>query len=258
MDVLLVGDTHGNTRWWTGEVIPAALAHGVELIVQLGDFGYWSDTSRFVQTVSAAPVPVLFLDGNHEHHPQLRAAVEARRARVQLNPTAPVPLSGSLVYLPRGARLLWDGVRVAALGGAHSIDRRLRTPDVDWFAEEGVTTADLDRLTGGGQADVLLTHDVPTGAAVPLIDRSLLPHAWSAELPACDAHRQLLARAVDDVRPSLLVHGHYHVRWSGELQRPWGRCEVLGLDRDGHGADAMALLRCRDGRAEISAVRAWH
>jgi predicted phosphodiesterase len=255
VNVLLVGDTHGNTRWWTDEVIPAALAHGVDLIAQVGDFGYWSSTSRFVRTVADAPVPVLFLDGNHEHHPQLRAAVDERRGRAQLNPTSPVPLGGALVYLPRGARLLWNGVRVAALGGAHSIDRRLRTPSVDWFAEESVTEADLDRLAAAGPADVLLAHDVPAAAAVPLRDRALLPTSWTAELPACDAHRELLDRAVDAVRPSLLVHGHYHVRWSGSLQRPWGRCEVLGLDCDGSGVDAMALLRCRDGRAEVSALR---
>ena len=39
--VLLVGDTHGNQRWLQGTVFPTAAREDVDLIVQIGDFGWW-------------------------------------------------------------------------------------------------------------------------------------------------------------------------------------------------------------------------
>ena len=41
MRALLVGDTHANTRWLEQTVTRAAIAQDAELIIQLGDFGFW-------------------------------------------------------------------------------------------------------------------------------------------------------------------------------------------------------------------------
>jgi len=255
MRILLVGDTHGNTRFWERDVLPRAAALGADLVCQVGDFGWWpAPRGRgrdFVAVVSSSPLPVLFLDGNHEHHDALAAAVAGVRARTRLNPSSPVPLGGSLTYLPRGARLLWDGVRVAVLGGAHSIDRRLRTPGVDWFASESVALEDLDLLAAGGPADVLLTHDVPASAPVRGLPEERMPAAWRGELTEALAHRILVERGLDAVRPSTLVHGHFHTSWHHRLERPWGVCDVHGLDRDGTGAAAFALLECVDGTPTV-------
>jgi hypothetical protein len=254
MRVLLVGDTHGNTSWWLRRVIPTALEQKASLIVQVGDFGYWPKSGRFIDAVSESPLPVLFLDGNHEHHPSLQAAVARTRALLQLNPWVPVPLQGSLVYLPRGARLLWDGVRVAALGGGHSIDRRLRQRGRDWFPEEAVTPADLTTLASEGSTDILLTHDAPLCAPVPLSPRGLLPASWQLELPASDAHRAVLDQALDSVTPTLLVHGHYHQYWEGHVQRLWGTCQVVGLAPDDSGSGHFAVLDCNDGKYSLTTV----
>jgi predicted phosphodiesterase len=251
MRVLVVGDTHGNRRWWEFGVLPCAERHEVDLICQVGDFGYWPNRlgrgDAFLEAVSASPVPVLFVDGNHEDHVALAAAVAEVRARTPLNPTSPVPLGGSLVYLPRGARLLWDGVRVAALGGAHSIDRRLRRPGVDWFKEESLTLEDLALLASGGPADLLLTHDVPAAAPVEGIPVDDMPTAWLSELADSYAHRLLVQDGLDAVRPWTLIHGHFHTSWYHRLERPWGACDVHGLDRDGAGEGAFALVECVDG-----------
>lgn len=256
MRILVVGDTHGNRRWWELEVLPRAERLEVDLICQLGDFGYWPQRhgrgSDFIAAVSASPVPVLFVDGNHEDHESLAVAVAGVRARTPLNPTSPVPLGGALVYLPRGARLVWDGVRVAALGGAHSIDRRLRSPGFDWFREESITRADLDLLASGGPTDVLLTHDVPAAAPVQGVPVEEMPNAWLGELADAHAHRLLVQEGLDSVQPSLLLHGHFHTSWYHRLERPWGECDVHGLDRDTTGPDAFAVLECTDGRAVLT------
>lgn len=256
MRILVVGDTHGNKRFWENEVLPRTERLEADLVCQLGDFGYWprrrGPAREFIRTVAESPLPVLFLDGNHEDHESLRGAVAEVRARTPLNPTSPVPLGGSLLYMPRGARLVWGGVRVAALGGAHSIDRRLRTPGLDWFREESVDLDDLSLLEAGGPTDILLTHDVPAGAPVHGLPLEDMPKAWLGELPDALAHRILVQQGLDSVRPSVLLHGHFHTSWHHRLERPWGVCDVHGLDRDTTGDAAFALLECTDGKVTVT------
>lgn len=237
-------------------MLPRAEKIEADLVCQLGDFGYWPGRGPaargFLDAVMASPLPVLFLDGNHEDHVSLRRAVAEVRARTPLSPTSSVPLGGSLVYMPRGARLVWDGVRVGILGGAHSVDRRLRTPGVDWFKEESIDLDDLALLESAGPVDVLLTHDVPAAAPVQGIPLEYMPKAWLGELTDALAHRILVQQGVDAVRPSVLLHGHFHTSWHHRLERPWGVCDVHGLDRDGTGPEAFAVLECAAGKVTVA------
>jgi hypothetical protein len=245
--ILLVGDTHANVMWLENVVLKAAQVLGVDAVCQLGDFGYWPEKSPlFLESARNSPVPFYFLDGNHEHHPLLNEHVAEARALHGLAGTEPVPLGGNLYYLPRGARVDWGGVQVAVLGGANSIDRGLRTEGVDWFPQEAVTASDVERLSAGGHCQVLLTHDAPSAAFLPLpvpVER-----AWLRELETCERGREVLNDAVDAVQPELLVHGHYHRRWALPVVRPWGSYTVVGLSEDGSDiAGNLALLECENG-----------
>jgi len=246
MRILLVGDTHGNTRWWANFVTPAASALEVDLVFQLGDFGYWPRGEDFLRAVTATDVPVVFLDGNHEHHPALQQVVQGRRT--------PVQIADNVSYAPRGCHLTWDGVEVAVLGGAHSIDRALRTPGRDWFVEEGVNNDDLAHVAKTGAAQVLLSHDAPSCAPVPLSPRAELPPAWYRELEACDEHRQRMQEALDVVQPRVVVHGHYHVSYAADVVRPWGSVHFAGLSQDGTGVGNLAVLECIAGRVSLHRV----
>lgn len=241
MKLLLVGDTHGNTRWWREAVVPLAARVGADGIVEVGDFGFWPGKGgdEFLAAVDASGLPVWFADGNHEHHPYLASRVaDARDEHGITDATVPVPLTATITYLPRGGRIRFGNVDFVALGGARSIDRRLRTPGVDWFLEESVNDADLDVVAAGGTADVLLAHDTPSGYVIPgLLPDHELPIAWVPERPGCEEHRERIREALEAVRPSLVVHGHYHVRYTTELDEPWGPVRIEGLSHDGtHGA----------------------
>jgi predicted phosphodiesterase len=239
MNILLVGDTHGNSRWWNAHVRPTAERLGVDLICQLGDFGFWPGAELFFNAVAETSIPVAFLDGNHEHHIALREAASDIRD--------PVVVAPNLTYLPRGSRLDWGGVSVSVLGGAHSIDRALRTPMYDWFPREAVSEDDLAVFVERGPAQIMLTHDAPLSAPVPLSDPEELPASWYRELSACAEHRRLIEEAFDSVQPDLLVHGHYHVRYDANVQRHWGKARVVGLGRDGATLSSFALLTCTAG-----------
>ena len=235
MKLLVVGDTHANTAWWDNAVAPLAQRLGVGGIIQVGDFGYWPLKPNFMATAVASPVPVWFLDGNHEHHPALAADVTAARAAAGIDdPRAPVPLGGSLIYLPRGARLRLGQVDFAALGGARSINRADQNPGVDWFPEEAVSNDDLEVVIAGGPADVLLSHDAPSGYMIPgLLPDWQLSTQWQAELPSCQEHRGRIREALEALQPQLVIHGHYHQRYTTVLNEAWGKVSVEGLDCDG-------------------------
>jgi hypothetical protein len=215
--------------------------------MQLGDFGYWPTSQRFLDAVAATGVPVWFLDGNHEHFPHLWDGLDEARALAE-----PVEVAENLTYLPRGARLEFEDVKFAVLGGAHSIDRRLRTSRVDWFSEEAVTDFDLDLVLDGPVADIMLSHDAPVSAPVPLMDDEFLASAWLAERPACHAHRLRIETAFRHLQPALVAHGHYHVRYDRTTEQPWGTTRFLGLSHNGTGAGAFALLTCEDGEWRIT------
>lgn len=254
MRVLLVGDTHGNGAWLQRVVFAAAEHHEADVILQVGDFGWWPRISlydAFRSMARRAPVPLWWIDGNHEDHAGL-----ARDVAAAGGPTACglVELGGNLSFVPRGTRLDLDGVSLLACGGAHSIDRAARTVGIDWFAEEHVTDADVDRCVEGGPVDVFIGHDAPAGWTIPdLPSDHGLPGLWRAELPACWDHRRQLARITDRVRPQLVVHGHYHSAYRVRVDAGWGPVEVVGLSEDGTPGN-LAVLDGVDGSWHIRTV----
>lgn len=229
----LVGDTHGN-KAWTRRVIRALGAAGVDMAVQLGDFGWWPG-KWFAKEVSRAAVTagitLCFLDGNHENHEHLRFHASLRDP--DRGPSDPVEMYPSLWYLPRGCAWEWHGVRFRALGGAYSIDHATRTPGHDLFpAEEVPSAADAERAIAGGPADVLLCHDYPALGYVlrgrPLAD---------ADERASRQVQTMLAEVAEAIRPKLVIHGHWHHAYAVELPDT----AVVGLDCDGTD-QAVALL----------------
>jgi hypothetical protein len=241
--VLCVGDTHGNLAWWRNVVVEVASRLNVDAIVQVGDFGYWPgplDGDLFIEQVKESPLPVLFLDGNHENHPALRADSGYPNR-------TPVLLGGNLWYLPRGARCQLAGTEALAMGGARSIDRDSRTPGKSWFWEEAV---DEDDIAAAGQAEagILLCHDAPSGWTIPgLAPDHELPLSWQLERPTCEEHRDRLREVVELVEPRILIHGHYHQAYSATSAERWGAMQIEGLSEDGSSGAFATLTASPDG-----------
>lgn len=246
--VLLVGDSHTNTKWWKNTVVPAAINSGVDAIIQVGDFGWWPEHDAFRTTVARGPIPVWFFDGNHEHFPDLKKKVnDARDIHSITDQTSPVPLFGNLGYLPRGARFNISGVSFAVVGGAHSIDRAFRKIGVSYFFDECLTAEDVKVASAGGHADVLLCHDAPAGWNIPgLPPLGELPAAWQKEEPACAQHRETLREIYEAIKPAQVVHGHYHSRYSKAVDESWGTVFVDGLNCDGFNG-SLAIFEVAEG-----------
>ena len=245
--ILVAGDTHGNLGW-ISTLAKLAARHGCAGIVQLGDFGFWSDrktrqapalNERFLNAVAMAlsrfKIWMRVIDGNHD-------AVPLVLERYEPGPDGIVQLRRGLDWATRGSRWEWAGVRFGALGGAVSIDKRMRTPGWSWWATEMIWPEDVERL-GTGALDVLCTHEAPEGVGQPGVDFVQLPIRLLQEEADSRACRRLVEQARQATRPALLLHGHHHMRYRKEMDGAGvvTTVEGLGCDMDANG-DAWGVL----------------
>jgi hypothetical protein len=224
------GDWHGNLTWAL-DVLDALAARGVREVVHCGDFGVWPGDRDYLRRLNARlrsrRQRLVVVDGNHEDHDRLAA--------LRRDSTGFARLTARIAHAGRGARWEFHGARLAAFGGAVSVDRGPGSRY--WWPGEAATEADLARLAAGGPADVLVCHDRPAGAPLPAL--AATRHFWPVDrLDASDAHRLLVQRAVDAVTPAVVLHGHYHdlPGYAGEdatHAMAHGPVRVVGLDRDG-------------------------
>jgi len=250
--ILLVGDTHANAEW-TCRVIDRAARLDVDLVLQLGDFGYWPNFQHgryfmdmVEQSLGEYDIPLWFIDGNHEDHLSLKS-VECT--------TEPVPITDHVTYVPRGTRWVWGDTRWLAIGGATSVDRFLRREGVDWFAQEALSVAQEAAIADAGQSDVVVAHDAPWGVPF-LIEHYNLDQppetrgGWPPDaLRDSDQHMRRMRALLDAVRASAWFHGHHHVQYDDVVTTEQGPVAVHGLARDGSKLTAGTLLVDASGSA---------
>jgi predicted phosphodiesterase len=234
--ILFLGDTHGETMWVL-HAIAVAKRQGIRIIVQAGDFGFWEpypDGVRFLDRVSQeldrAGIMLVWVDGNHENHEYLRA-------NYHQSENGMVPIRKRIVHAPRGSRWEWDRCKFLALGGAFSIDKKWRTPGKDWWPEELITTAEAQRAIEDGYADIMVTHDCPGPGEITPWDPNGEPDRKKDNWPESVGNRRMLDAVFREVRPKLLVHGHYHNTYRASL----GTSIIQGLGRDGDPSSLWTL-----------------
>lgn len=207
-----IGDVHGG-HGVARALVRAAASRGVGDVFFLGDWGFlWSGPAGDALRLNAlqaelekSEVTAWVVGGNHENY-DLWATVDGgayeRGDIAQVRP--------NIFLLPR----VWHarteaGTRVAALGGANSIDRYQRAEGLSWWAQESITPEQLAEL-GTDQVDVLLGHDCPQSDK--LIERlATTAQHWAPRgLAYSRQGQQMFQQAVERVRPRLSLGGHYH------------------------------------------------
>lgn len=235
--VMVAGDWHGNFLWATSVIRQAPrLLPGEErrIILHLGDFGIWPGPGgkRYVQEVEkacrAAGAEIWFVDGNHEDFTQVRS-FDPHMSRYRY-----------VTHLPRGWRWQWHGREWLALGGAASVDKAVRHEGISWWPEEEITREEAAAFSATGHADVMVTHDCPSGVRHSFAPP---PSFWAdRDLARSDAHRKRLQGVVNAVQPRWLMHGHLHRAYQRECDFGYGPVEVTGLDCDSGDGPNYALL----------------
>lgn len=242
MKILVCGDWHCNTLYVRNlfrAITDNLLGVKPDVIVQVGDFGFWEhqyDGLNFLDNVSHwsvdSGIPVYWIDGNHENFEILyRDYLKGRYDEF-------ITIRPGIHYIPRGRVWEWDGVRFMGFGGAYSIDKFTRTAYISWWPQEMASDEELERVRQADeQVDVLFSHDVPDGVDIFSASGGLLLPIASAE-----RSRQIMRQVADVARPKLIIHGHYHFRYSLVWPAPWGGVDVIGLTCDGHKFNSHAYL----------------
>lgn len=245
MKLLIVGDSH---RHHDSVRNVLKLTSGYERVVQVGDFGFFNRTQLGQQFVGMIDrhatdqgVPWYFLPGNHEDHDDIDEWIDVG----DRDDDGFVMIRPMVRMVPRSLSWVWEGYKFSALGGAHSIDKDMRTEGVDWFPQEQPRYADLDALSG--PCDVLFTHDAPVNIARKF--------GWR-ELDLADHGRRsnlIVAEACRLLEPTWLVHGHWHDRLDYDFQLDTGKVRVVGLNHIHNGNTPF------DGLADYidGGVKAW-
>lgn len=243
MRVLVAGDVHGKV-WHLDYLYREAVRVGADLVFAVGDFAAWNNDVfvRYLNVLTEVHgIPCWWLDGNHDDHGWLHDSGAATADR----PTPVWASAPDVYYLPRGCTWTWGTTRCAALGGATSVDRSIRTPYRDWWPQEEISQGDVYRILDNvDRVDVLFTHEAPVGTE-PL--ERQMTHSEGQVWYDSKRQREAVAAVVDALRPRLLIHGHHHRRYDGIYRRTdGGTTRVQGLSCHGTRRASWTILDIQD------------
>ncbi len=243
MRVFIAGDTHGNTNWWLSYLLPTAKAHRADVIVQVGDFGFWEHEpdgitylDRLNREAAAQCIVIYALHGNHDNWSDTM-----RRYGHDRDDDGFVRVRSHIRYIPQGHVWTWAGRSMRAFGGAYSLDKewRIKTErkreaaawsrenerraagkaprdvpsfaDTLWFRDEEMTDQEFTELMVAHifTVDVVFSHDKPRGSD-PGLDLK--------NEPACHPNQDRLQLALHTHRPRFWFHGHLHHAYTQTLR----------------------------------------
>lgn len=165
--IYLTGDTHGDFIRIANFCIRTETTREDTLVI-LGDAGInfsggWRDM-RKKEFLSALPITLLCIHGNHERRPQtIRSYKELlwNGGVVYCEEAFP-----TILFAKDGEIYDLDGRQAIAIGGAYSIDKALRIPGQSWWADEQPSAEVKARVEKklnmlGWKVDIVLSHTVP-------------------------------------------------------------------------------------------------
>jgi predicted phosphodiesterase len=219
--MILVGDLHGNTeRLYRAAKI--ATQTEATAVIQVGDLGLFAGNRReelFHAACSEYPVPIYFIDGNHD---------DCRRWTTHTVVTR-VWDDANLFYVPRGTVMELDGKRLAFMGGAASIDKEKTLADgYHWDEFENISQNQVDRLywnvaKRATRIDALITHDIPTSVCeAHFNDNNKVKHGVSKDWK--DPNMDIIESIWKTLDYPPLYAGHMHRAVIGNNYR------ILGID----------------------------
>lgn len=246
MKILVVGDSHGNTNFILGAISTAA-ALNIRTIIQVGDFGVWPGESgrgyleAINTTLAGHPeIEFNFIDGNHEDFDQLEQAASNPD---QVMADGRVKVREHILWCPRGTVLTLDDKKVGFLGGAVSVDKPFRSPYISWWPQENITSKDVEKLfhntviatrSSGtpGRLDILFVHDAPASTDI-IFEAEKETGRWQESvLIEARKPRHVLDSVVQQTRPKVVVHGHWHQKHYSTATYPNFQSVVYGMGHE--------------------------
>lgn len=209
--VLIVGDIHG--EW--GKLNKLINNKEPDIVIQCGDFGWWPKMEHVSDTlynrrkgnkwklkgVKPGNSKVYWCDGNHEDHSMIKQNGYINE------------VYDNVYHASRGSTLeLKDGRTILFIGGSDSIDKKYRTPSIDWFFEENISLKEFERaMNVDKKIDIIISHTCPY--RFPVIEQYK---------DYGDCNRYALDLILKKHKPDKWYFGHWHQFKEGEyLNTKW-------------------------------------
>lgn len=230
MSVLFLGDIHGQFNV-LDEIHQRGFAGAGDTVIQVGDFGVSKKflNPQYISQLFNLPYRLLFIDGNHDDYDVIRS----------WGSDPIIEITNNVFFVSRGHVMEIEGQLYGFMGGADSVDKNMRYvtdgPNRDWFWEERITDADMQRLrdnVNNRRLDYLITHAPP----MKVIQQSFPPlnkYMWGLDLGWIDESALQVDRLMFGLYPRKIVSGHMHKKVI--YSYPVGadeRCEVRILAID--------------------------
>lgn len=222
--ITLLGDIHGDIGVLKF-AIDRAVEKGSVALIQVGDFGlFFRDgiNEGFHRVCKASPIPVYFIDGNHDDHRRWISHKKVEQVWDNVN----------LFYVPRGEVLEIGGRNIAFMGGAASIDKGLRLQmGWQWDEEENIRPYQIKRLLRNVKdksIDLFITH-CPPGS---VIDRHFDPRnklRFGVGLEWADPNQAIIEDLWERIGFPPIYSGHMHDSIVGYDPRVFVAGEPKGL-----------------------------
>lgn len=208
--IYVTGDTHGDLRRLEDRSPISRLLTPEDLIIVAGDFGYLLDQPSLPEHLgffASRQYTVAFIDGNHEAFPLIGSFPEETWCGGRIHRILP-----NLIHLMRGQVYTIENIRIFTMGGAHSPDRAMRTPGVNWWPEELPSQKEyqegLKNLEAvGHDIDAIISHTAPYDTLEFLKMRGYLDSIFPEDQPICQ-----YLQYIDELTGfPLHLFGHLHL-----------------------------------------------
>ena len=239
MEILVVGDTHGNTKSAV-RLVNHADTLGCTKIIQCGDFGLWSHFESgiaFLDTLNTTlrlkGIKLYAIGGNHENWDHWNWHIE----NSPKDGRGFTYLRSHILIAPRTHIWEWNGRMFGSVAGGVSIDwkyrramesentRTLWWPTTPEVLGEQITDEEIEALPER-KLDYLFTHDCS--------DRTQFKNRFKPDMES-QIHRQRIDRALSKLRPEYHFHGHMHEKydWVNSVPSTRHGIRTIGLECDG-------------------------
>ena len=225
--VYIAGDWHANFGFVENLLENLNHFNTSRTIIHVGDLGIFgeSDLDEFDDLLDEYGFNLYWVDGNHENFDLME--------KYNIDDGGLRQMRSRIWHITRGTQFMVDGVRWAALGGAASIDRQYRKQGVSWWPQEYITDEDVENACMGEKVEVMITHDTPQ-LPVPIV---LQDHSTARYWPEEDRelsyqNSKSILKVMEKIQPAKIFHGHWHMRYTEDVELSYGVVEFTGLDCD--------------------------
>jgi predicted phosphohydrolase len=183
--MFFIGDVHGKYKRYKRVI------EGRRDTVQLGDMGVGFWKLRMGELVP-------------DHNPPHSKMVEGNHRFIRGNHDNPSVCKRQSQWIPDGTV---EG-DVMFVGGALSVDRKWRKEGLDWWPDEELSIAELDRLIdvyADARPRIMVTHDCPQ-----ILEKTMVEASGRDKSIEPSRTRQAFSAMFDHRRPQHWVFGHWH------------------------------------------------